>query len=90
MSELERIIQILEQMAKDQREHFARVEANSSCVPAKNKKWIDALEVQEILGISEKTVSRFNKDGTLKPRRIGRRYYYYRPAIFKDRDRFLK
>lgn len=77
-------------MAKDQRDFFARIEALLSSNPTVNEDWVDGLEVQSLLGVTRKTVYRLTKNGTLEPRRIGRRNYYSRSSIFKLRDRFLK
>ncbi|MHB1178819.1 MAG: helix-turn-helix domain-containing protein [Daejeonella sp.] len=77
-------------MEKNQRDFFARLEAKLSCLHEANEEWIDGLEVQGLLGVTRKTVYRLTMNGTLEPKRIGRRNYYSRSSIFKLRDRFLK
>ena len=54
------------------------------------KKWIDRLEVEKLLESSESTIKRYNRDGILEPIRIGRKNWYKRSEIFKNRDKFLK
>jgi excisionase family DNA binding protein len=77
-------------MEKNQEDFFARMEANLSSPPAGKEIWIDGLEVQNLLGITRKTVYRLIIDGTLKPRRLGRRNYFAKSSIFDLRNRFLK
>lgn len=88
--EPERIIEILERMEKNQEDFFARMEVNLSCSHVGNEEWIDGLEVQNLLGITRKTVYRLTINGTLKPRRLGRRNYFSKSSIFDLRNRFLK
>ena len=77
-------------MEKNQRDSFAKMEAKLSSLEKGNPDWIDSLEVQEILGVTRKTVYRLTENGSLIAKKIGRRKYYSRNSIFEVRNKHLK
>ncbi len=85
----ERIIMVLAEISKDLKRCVTLLEEVRNERPAK-KKWIDRLEVEKLLESSESTIKRYNRDGILEPVRIGRKNWYKRSKIFKNRDKFLK
>ncbi len=76
-------------MEKNQNDFFAKLLAQ---MPSKqrNEVWIDGVEVQAILNITRRTVSRLINNGTLEPVPIGGRKYFLKSEIFKLRNRFKK
>lgn len=90
MSELEHLIQILERIEKRQNEFFSTVMAMDKCQGTNTKLWVDSNEVQKILGISRRTLSRIVNDDILISKIIRGRTYFYTPSIFEIKNQYLK
>ena len=90
MSELEHIIEILERMEKRQYEFFSEVRTMNKIQGAGTGQWVDSLEVQRMLSFSPSTLYRLRKYGALVSKRLGGRYFYYAPDIFRLKDQYLK
>jgi hypothetical protein len=84
-----RIIKLLAEISKDLKKAVSLLEDARHELPA-GKEWIDRLDVEKMLGVSESTIKRFTADGTLEARRIGQKNWYFKSDIFKHRDKFLK
>lgn len=90
MSELAHIIEILERMEKKQNEFFSELRAMSKIRESATEQWVDSLAVQRMLSFSPSTLYRLRKNGDLIFKRLGARYFYYAPDIFKLKDKYLK
>jgi hypothetical protein len=90
MSELKHIIEILERMEKKQNEFFSELRAMSKSQGSDTDQWVDSLEVQRMLCFSSSTLYRLRKNGDLLTKRLGGRYFYYAPDIFRLKDQYLK
>lgn len=84
------IEQILERMEKNQKDFFEKILILMKCPSPEDEVWVDGVEVQKILNITRRTVSRLILNGTLDPRPIGGRNYFAKSSIFKLRNRFKK
>ena len=90
MSELAHIIEILERMEKKQNEFFSEMRGMNKFQGSVNGEWVDSLEVQRMLSFSPSTLYRLRKNGDLIFKRLGARYFYYAPDIFRLKDQYLK
>ena len=90
MSDLEHIIEILRRIEKKQEEFFSEVRAMVENQQSGDNQWVDSLEVQRLLSISESTLRRHRKKNILFSKLIGGRHYYYLPDIFGIKDYYLK
>lgn len=88
--ELEHIIRALNRIERLQEAILARLDAGSALQNPETAKWIDSVQVKQILGISESTLYRIRKNKILLPQRIGGRDYFYLPDIFRVKDRYAK
>ena len=91
MSEFKLINRRLDTIEKNQdRILYSLHELSMAIAGHKPDQWIDSPEVMNMLRISRTTLYRETKKGHLVFSRIGGRLYYYRPDIFKLKDKFLK
>ena len=88
--ENERIIGALERIAELQEKILCRLEMGGCSSVPDTTEWIDSLKVQNLLGISSRTLYRLRKNNELLSSRIGNRYYFPLEAIFKLKYRYMK
>lgn len=43
--------------------------------------WLDAVEMKQLLHIGDMTLFRRRNDGTLKSKKIGKKWYYAKPSL---------
>lgn len=77
-------------MEKSQNEFFSEVRAMDKFQGPAISQWVDSLEVQRMLSFSPSTLYRLRKNGALVSKRLGGRYFYYAPDIFRLKDQYLK
>lgn len=78
---------------KAQQEILRRLDLITGNVPQSSdpdEEWLDALEVQKLLKISESTLYRLKKKKILVPARLGSRDYYLADEVRKAINRFMK
>jgi hypothetical protein len=100
MSELERIIELLEKILKNQQTAFDRSACDQSVLCSKEVKrtpetddprnWLSPEESMKILGVCVRTLYTLRINQTLTSTRIGNQYRYFAPDLFKIRNFHLK
>jgi predicted DNA-binding transcriptional regulator AlpA len=80
-------------LEKAQQEILRRLDlmvGNSPQTSDPHEEWLDSLEVQKLLKISESTLYRLKKKNILVPARLGSRDYYPADEVRKAINRFMK
>ena len=90
MSELERIIELLEQVVKNQQTALDRSECAQSAPEFNLNDWGLPEQVMEKLSISLRSLYRYRQNGIVACTKIGGRTYYYFPDVLKLKNKFMK
>lgn len=90
MSELERIIELLEQILKNQQTALDRPDYEQSASGFNLKDWGLPEDVMEKLAISVRTLYRYRQKGSVAWTKIEGRSYYYFPDLLKLKSKFMK
>ncbi|MGV3684469.1 MAG: hypothetical protein ACO1NS_02510 [Daejeonella sp.] len=88
--EEQRYIELLAEISNNLKRVVQLLEDGQSGLPASERKWIDRLEVEELLNRSESTIKRHTKKGILVARRIGSQNMYWKPDVFRMIEKYLK
>jgi hypothetical protein len=90
MSELERIIELLEQVVKNQQTALDRSDCAQSTPKFNLNDWELPEQVMKKISISLRSLYRYRKDGIVAWIKIGGRSYYYLPDLLKLKNKFMK
>ena len=90
MSELERIIELLEQIVKNQQSALDRSACEQSATGFNLQDWGLPEQVMEKLAISLRSLYRYRQKGMVACTKIGGRSYYYFPDLLKLKNKFIK
>ena len=90
MSELERIIELLEQVVKNQQAALDRSAYEQSAPGFNLQDWGLPEQVMEKLAISLRSLYRYRQKGMVACTKIGGRSYYYFPDLLKLKNKFMK
>ncbi len=100
MSELERIIELLEQIVKNQQAALDGSACVQSVLCSKEvqrppeaddpRNWLSPEETMKILGVCVRTLYALRVNKKLTCTRIGNQYRYFAPDLFKIRNFHLK
>ena len=90
MSELERIIQLLEQILKNQQTALDRSAHEQSASGFNLQDWGLPEQVMGKLAISLRSLYRYRQKGLVAYTKIGGRSYYYFPDLLKLKKKFMK
>ena len=90
MSELERIIELLEKILKNQQTALDRSACDQSAMEFNLQDWGLPEQVMEKLAISLRSLYRYRQNGAVACTKIGGRSDYYFPDLLKLKNKFMK
>jgi hypothetical protein len=90
MSELERIIELLEKILQNQQTALDRSGCEQSAPRFNLQDWGLPEQVMEKLAISLRSLYRYRQNGVVACTKIGGRSYYYFPDLLKLKNKFMK